>query len=137
MPQSRSFPLRLLALLTLFALAPLSASAQDVELAQPIAVTDDLATVFEKGSRLESERKWAEALSFYEDALRKHPSRTDLQQRVVLSRAHYDVSRRYGDTSYTSALEQLRDRDALTIYDEVLLKIQANYVHQPHWQQIL
>ena len=137
MPESRSFPLRLLALLTLFALAPLSARGQEVELAQPIAVTDDLATVFEKGSRLESERKWAEALSFYEDALRKHPSRTDLQQRVVLSRAHYDVSRRYGDTSYTSALEQLRDRDALTIYDEVLLKIQANYVHQPHWQQIL
>jgi carboxyl-terminal processing protease len=137
MPESRSFPLRLLALLTLFALAPLSASAQEVELAQPVAVTDDLATVFEKGSRLESERKWAEALSFYEDALRKHPSRTDLQQRVVLSRAHYDVSRRYGDTSYTLALEQLRERDALTIYDEVLLKIQANYVHQPHWQQIL
>jgi carboxyl-terminal processing protease len=137
MPDFRSFSLRLLALLTLFALAPLSTRAQEVELAQPIAVKDDLATVFEKGSRLESERKWAEALSFYEDALRKHPSRTDLQQRISLSRAHYDVSRRYGDNSYTSALDQLRDRDALSIYDEVLLKIQSNYVHQPQWQQII
>src|SRR5262245_32832700 len=79
-----------------------SARAQVVELAAPIPAADDLATVFEKGSRLEGERKWAEALSFYEDALRQHPARTDLQQRVALSRAHYDVTRRYGDTSFTS-----------------------------------
>ena len=54
------------------------ARAQIVELAAPIPATDDLATVFEKGSRLEGERKWAEALMFYEEALRQHPTRTDL-----------------------------------------------------------
>ena len=136
----RSLSLRsialLAALMAIQATAPL-ARAQIVELAEPIPVTDDLATVFEKGSRLEGERKWAEALSFYEEALRKHPTRTELQQRVTVSRAHYDVSRRYGDTSYTAALDQLRDRDALAIYDEVLLKIQSNYVHEPKWQQIV
>ncbi len=111
--------------------------AQSVELAAPIPATDDLATVFEKGSRLEGERKWAEALSFYEEALRQHPTRTDLAHRVALARAHYDVSRRYGDATFTAAVGQLRDREALAIYDEVLIKIQSNFVHQPNWQQIL
>jgi hypothetical protein len=32
----------------------------------------------ETGSRLERERRWAEALSHYEDALRQHPQRPDL-----------------------------------------------------------
>jgi carboxyl-terminal processing protease len=111
--------------------------AQVVTLAEPVPATDDLATVFEKGSRLESERKWAEALSFYEEHLKLYPGRTDLQQRVAVARAHYDVARRYGDISYTSALSALSERDTLAIYDEVLLKIQANYVHQPRWQQLV
>ncbi len=116
--------------------APL-AYAQVVTLAEPVPVTDDLATVFENGSRLESERKWAEALSFYEEHLKAHPARTDLQQRVVITRAHYDVARRYGDDSYTAALAALSERDTLNIYDEVLLKIQANHVQQPHWQKFI
>jgi carboxyl-terminal processing protease len=114
-----------------------AARAQVVELAAPIPATDDLATVFEKGARLEGERKWAEALSFYEEALRQHPARNDLAQRVTLARAHYDVSRRYGDATFVSTIDQLRDRDALAIYDEVLIKIQSNFVHQPNWQQIV
>jgi carboxyl-terminal processing protease len=126
-----------LALVLAAALVAPAARGQTVELAAPIPATDDLATVFEKGARLEGERKWAEALSFYEDALRHHPTRTDLVQRVTLARAHYDVSRRYGDDTFTTAVGQLRDRDALAIYDEVLIKIQSNYVHQPNWQQIV
>jgi carboxyl-terminal processing protease len=47
------------------------------------------------------------------------------------------VTRRYGDTSFTSAVDQLQGRDALAIYDEVLTKIQSNYVQQPNWQQIV
>ena len=39
-------------------------------------------SVLELGTRLERERRWAEALSHYEDALRQHPQRPDLQQRV-------------------------------------------------------
>ncbi len=128
--------LSLAILLAALVFAP-AARAQVVELAAPIPATDDLATVFAKGSRLEGERKWAEALTFYEDALRHHPSRSDLAQKVTLARAHYDVSRRYGDTTFTAAVDQLRDRDALAIYDEVLVKIQANFVQQPNWQQIL
>ncbi|MDX1948387.1 MAG: S41 family peptidase [Pirellulaceae bacterium] len=128
----------LLAILLAWALATSSlARAQVVTLAEPVAVADDLATVFEKGSRLERERRWAEALTHYEDALRAHPARADLQQRVQVARAHYDVVRRYGDASFTKAVATLAERDALAIHDEVLLKIHGNYVHNPRWQQLL
>lgn len=136
---SKSRSLRRLAIgwLTILCIAVTSAvQAQTVTLAQPVAVTDDLASVIEKGSRLERERRWAEALSHYEAALRQHPSRSELQERVSLARAHYDVARRYGDASFTTALEKLSERDALAIYDEVLLKIQSNYFDQPQWQKL-
>jgi carboxyl-terminal processing protease len=113
------------------------ARGQLVELAPPIPAHDDLAVFIEKGARLEKERQWAEALTHWEQIVREHPERTDLKQRAVIARAHYDVSRRYGDTSYTTALARMSEREALSILDEVLLKIQANYVQQPQWQEIV
>jgi carboxyl-terminal processing protease len=118
-------------------LAASTARAQTVTLAQPIATHDDLAVVLEKGSQLERERRWAEALSHYEDALRQHPSRPDLQMRVSIARAHYEVCRRYNDQSYAAAMTTLTERDALAIYDEVLLKVQSHYVEEPKWQRLL
>ena len=92
---------RLLAVVSRLSL-PSTAQAQTVTLRSPVATHDDLAVVLEQGSRLERERRWAEALSHYEDALRQHPQRPDLQQRVSLARAHYEVCRRYNDQSYTT-----------------------------------
>lgn len=113
------------------------ARGQGVTLAEPVVTHDDLAVVLEQGSRLERERRWAEALSHYEEALRQHPERPDLQQRVSVARAHYEVCRRYNDQSYANSLARLNDRDALAIYDEVLLKVQAHYVQEPKWQRLV
>lgn len=112
------------------------AHAQVVSLAPPVPVTDDLAVVFEQGARLEGERRWAEALQYYEESLKQFPGRSELQQRVTIARAHYDVCRRYSDSTYITALGALSERDALAIYDEVLLKIQSHFVHQPRWQHV-
>src|SRR5438874_8547032 len=112
------------------------ATAQ-TNLDQPLPVLDDLAVVMEQGALLERERRWAEALSHYEDALRQHPDRPLLQQRVSEARAHYDVCRRYTDQSYARALGTLTERDALAIYDEVLLKVQSHYVNEPKWQRLV
>ena len=116
---------------------PAPLPAQVVTLAAPVPVTDDLAVVFEQGARLERERRWAEALAHYEEAFRQHPDRSELKQRVIVARAHYDVCRRYSDQSYLEAISSISERDALAIYDEVLLKIQSHYVTQPQWQQVL
>jgi len=113
------------------------ARGQSVTLAEPVATHDDLASVLELGTRLERERRWAEALSHYEDALKQHPTRPDLQQRVTVARAHYEVCRRYNDPSFATAVTKLTDREALSIYDEVLLKVQSHYVHEPQWQRLV
>jgi len=124
-------------LLALSLLTAPVARAQTVTLALPVPATDDLAVVVETGSRLERDRRWAEALTYWEDAYRKHPDRADFQQKASLARAHYDVCRRYGDQSYLNSLNTLTERDALAIYDEVLLKVQSHYVHDPQWQRIV
>jgi carboxyl-terminal processing protease len=125
-----------LACLLLAATAPV-ARGQVVTLAEPVVAADELADVMKNGARLERERRWAEALSHYEDALRQHPDRPDLKQRVTLARAHYDVCRRYNDLSYNAALRTLTEREALAIYDEVLLKVQSHYVNEPQWQRLV
>ena len=118
-------------------LACTTARAQIVTLAEPVAAPDALAEVISRGSQLELDRKWAEALSYYEEALKQHPQRVELQQRVANTRAHYEVCRRYNDPSYNTALATLTERDAAAIYDEVLLKVQSHYVHEPQWQKIV
>jgi carboxyl-terminal processing protease len=117
--------------------APSAAHAQTVTLALPVPATDDLAIAVEAGSRLERDRRWAEALTYWEDAYKRHPDRADFQARALQARAHYDVCRRYGDQSYLKALGTLSERDALAIYDEVLLKVQSHYVHEPQWQKLV
>jgi carboxyl-terminal processing protease len=113
------------------------AQAQTVTLSQPVASTDDLAVVLEKGARLERERNWAGALTHWEEAVKQHPESRDLRQKATLARAHYDVCRRYNDQSYLGALRTISERDALAIYDEVLLKIQSHYVHDPQWPRLV
>ncbi len=121
--------------LSLLALA--TARAQTATLAAPLPATDDLAVVVEMGTRLERDRRWAEAVTYWEDAFRQHPERLEFQQKAQLARAHYDVCRRYGDHSYLKALSTISERDALVIYDEVLLKVQSHFVHEPQWQRIV
>ncbi|QDU28408.1 putative CtpA-like serine protease [Anatilimnocola aggregata] len=108
---------------------------------QPLAtiadINSDVAQTLEQGSRLEQQKRWAEALSHYEEALRAHPERPELKQRLTMVRAHYDVARRYADVTYTKAIHTITEREALAIYEEVLLKVSAHYVHQPKWHDIL
>src|SRR5687767_13745895 len=85
-----------------FTALPQVVTAQVVTLAEPIVTHDPIAVVIDEGARLERERRWAEALSHYEDALRLHPERAELQQRVSVARAHYEVCRRYNDQSFAT-----------------------------------
>ncbi len=89
------------------------------------------------GLTLEQDRRWGEALQYYEHALKEHPERPELEQRLVLARSHYDVSRRYGDDSYVRALTKMTEKDALLVIDEVLEKIQTHSVNHPDWVGIV
>jgi len=100
-----------------------------------VSAVDDL---IRRGQELETERRWGEALTHYEQALRQHPDQAAvIEQRLELSRIHYDLTRRYNDTSFHTALRSMTERDALALYSEVLTKIQSHYVDEPNWRQIL
>jgi carboxyl-terminal processing protease len=97
---------------------------------------DELNDALDRGRSLESDRRWGEALTVYEDALRLFPGERNLEQRLRLSRIHYDLGRRYADRSFRDAIAALSPRAAQDLYGEVLVKIQSHYVDAPDWRQL-
>lgn len=93
--------------------------------------------VLRQGEELEAARRWGEALSHYEDALREFPADTALHQRLDLARIHYGIVRRYHDKSFRRSLEKLDLQASLDVFDEVTLKIQSHYVEDPNWRQLV
>jgi carboxyl-terminal processing protease len=90
-----------------------------------------------QGRTLEQEHRWADALVHYEDALRKYPGRSELEQRLAVARTHLDIARRYGDHSFVSSLTTLDEQQALDLYAEVLEKVEAYFVDEPDWEQLV
>ncbi|HVC99060.1 MAG TPA: S41 family peptidase [Pirellulales bacterium] len=122
---------------TVLAGPPLSAqSAPAISAAATAPETTNLGDIFDRGRTLEGDRRWGEALTLYEDALRQFPADRQLEQRLRLSRIHYDLGRRYNDRSFRDSLAALSVRQAQELYGEVLLKIQSYYVDAPDWRQL-
>ena len=103
----------------------------------PAVATTEVSQVLEKGAKLELERRWGEALTLYEDALRRFPSERNLERGFQFSRMHYDLGRRYRDSSFSERLVALPERDALALYTEVLLMIQSHHVDSPNWRAVV
>lgn len=101
------------------------------------AMASPVAGVLERGQKLELERRWGEALSLYEDALRSNPQDAQIERQHSLARIHYDLGRRYSDDTYRRTVHQISTREALDLYEEVLLKIQSHYVQAPDWKQLV
>ncbi len=96
-----------------------------------------LSELLQHGDALEQDRRWGDALTYYEDAVRKHPERRELQQRITVARTHMDIARRYSDASFIKSLRQLTEQQSLDLYAEVLLKIDTYHVHDPDWGQLV
>jgi carboxyl-terminal processing protease len=103
----------------------------------PLDRTANLGEVLRRGQQLETERRWGDALAHYEDAVRQFPEEPSLERRFELSRLHYDLARRYNDPTFCDCLTQLSGEQALDLYVDLLLKIQAHYVETPDWRQLV
>ena len=139
--QSRMLTRRLWTLLlslSLLWVTPVAAPAQDVVRIAPQAMESlaELDEIFMLGSQLERQGRWGEAFSHYESALRKHPGRQDIEQRLTQARVHYDLARRYVDASFLDSLNAMSEKQALDIYSAVLVKIQTHYVDEPKWHEL-
>lgn len=131
------FP-RLLLLVLVWSCLPAVAPAQ-VRFISPVAEasSDDLASVLERAQRFESQLRWGDAINLYEEALREHPGDQHLTLRHDVAKIHYDLGRRYHDGSFLKALATLPTREALSLYTEVLTKIQSHYVTEPNWRSLV
>ena len=64
-----------------------------------------------RGQDLETQQRWGEALADYEDAIRDYPDTSELWDRLTRGRMHYDLTRRYEDSSFMSWLQKLSEQD--------------------------
>ncbi len=101
------------------------------------AAAGPLNDIVARGTTLEGQRRWGEALTLYEDSYRNDPSLTQLSGRIDLAKIHYDLGRRYADASFRRGVAQLDEGRALDLYSEVLAKVFAHYVQEPDWRHFI
>ncbi len=103
----------------------------------PEAMVERLDDVIRQGELFERERRWGDALNYYESAIKNHPHRDELRRRLNVARTHLDIARRFVDQSYLTSLERLTPQEALELYAEVLLKIDTYHVNEPSWKHLV
>lgn len=114
----------------------ISSSHAVAETATTVASAGDAQDVIQEGLRFEKERRWGDALSLYQKGLREYPGNARMKQRRAIARIHFDMDRRYSDTSFVRTIREADGNTALNVYAEVLLKIQSYYVDEPDWAEL-
>jgi carboxyl-terminal processing protease len=99
--------------------------------------TAEIGELLRYGRQLEVESRWGEAVTYYEDAVRQFPGDRSLQRRFENCRLHLDLGRRYNDHSFRDLVDRLSLAETLDVFDELLLKIQAHYVENPGWKELI
>ena len=85
-------------------------------------------SVLQIGQQLESERRWSEAIQFYEKAIRREGTNQEISRRLQTARVHFDVVRRYSDRSFIDTVKGSTPAEALDVYGEVVAKLEAYFV---------
>ncbi len=96
-----------------------------------------LPALLNHGRELEDAGRWAEAIEEYQTAVKHGADDQRLYQRLLISRLHYDVTRRFRDDSYVDSLSQMDTAVALDLYSEVLANVQTHYVDVTDWSRTL
>jgi carboxyl-terminal processing protease len=96
----------------------------------------DAAALLDDGLRLETEQRWLEAVTHYEDALRNYPDDANLKLHLTLAEIHVDLDRRLADASYQKLTLDLTNAQAMGMFNEIGWKLQSHYVEDPNWQRL-
>lgn len=97
----------------------------------------DEASVVRRGLELERERAWADAVRHYESQGKRFPDSKAIPQRLLISRLHHDVNRRYQDHSFLQAVRDLGTGQTLDLYAEILANLETHYVDDIDWSRVL
>jgi len=81
-----------------------------------------------EGNRLRAERQWAEAIDFYEKAVKKWSDNDSLKQGLRQSKIHFSIERRYSDRSFLNSMLPLSRPESMVYLEDVLDKVRRYYV---------
>jgi carboxyl-terminal processing protease len=114
----------------------LGASSAQLKIKLP-APTPEIETVLSEGRTLETQNRWSEAVSLYEEASRKTPGQPALEERLDLAKLHYDIGRRYADSTFRKNLVTLSENESLDLFSQVMTRVSTHYVQPPDWKQLV
>jgi carboxyl-terminal processing protease len=117
----------------------LTSTNQAISTAQAGTLNDTSARdqALEDGLALERTEQWGDAIDHYDGATRAFPDDRILYQRLLISRLHFDVKRRYEDKTYLESVRELSASQALDLYSEILANLQTHYVDTIEWSRVL
>jgi carboxyl-terminal processing protease len=92
------------------------------------AVADDERTAVRRGVDYERDRRWLDAIEYYEQALETWPANEQLKYGLRRSKVHFSVDRRYSDKSFLDQMLPQSRSTALVYLDDVLTKVRQHYV---------
>lgn len=96
--------------------------------AGPASSEEGLRLVITNGVELERSRQWLNAIEYYEKELKNFPGSRELEYGLRRSKIHFAIERRYSDSSFRESMLPMSRHEAISLYEEVLSKIQASYV---------
>jgi carboxyl-terminal processing protease len=105
-----------------------TSSSVPVATGSATAESDEPDTFLQQALDLERKHNWSAAIERYQDAVERWPGRPEFSHRKRLCESFYRLGRRYQDQSFRKVLLQLPRAKALSVYDEVLERIELNYV---------
>jgi len=108
---------------------------KEVPLPQPVN-QEELNLVLLHGTELETEARWMDVLNHYETALQIYRNNGNLIDRYRVARFHYDVGRRFHDSSYLDIIYKSSFVETLNFYEEIISRIQKDYVDLPNWDKL-
>lgn len=119
-----------------FAGSPADAQSADTSDVAASSQSEE-ANAVRDGLGLERDRAWADAIRHYEKASRRFPDSKAISQRLLISRLHHDVNRRYQDHSYLESVRELGTGESLDLYAEILANLETHYVDDIDWSRVL
>lgn len=88
----------------------------------------NLSQAVNTGVELEVSKKWVDAILHYEKAVKGWPESKELEYGLRRSKIQFAVERRYSDNTFHKSLMTLSRSEAMSLFDEVLNRIQGHYV---------
>ncbi|MBR2584565.1 MAG: S41 family peptidase [Thermoguttaceae bacterium] len=115
---------------------PLESAAEDASDPSSMGEADAAAVTVADGRRLVAEKRWGEAKTLLEDALKHQPDHRALRGLYLESRAHLEVAARYHDRTFCDFLAHTNKEEMISLCDEVLENIETWHVDAPDWDYL-